>query len=89
MASKKFLELQEFSIEDLKGELAQTEADFQNLKFDHAVKGLDDPMRLREVRRDIARLKTEIRRRELEALSEEELSNRTRIRRRRRRHKKA
>ncbi len=86
MASKKFLELQEYeNVADLKNELEATEAQYQKLKFDHAIKGLDNPILLREIRRDIARLQTEIRRRELAACSEEELSNRSKIRARRRR----
>lgn len=88
MASKKFLELQEYTPEDLTNELAQTQAQYQRLKFDHAIKGLDNPLSLREVRRDIARLKSEIRRRELAELSAEELGERSNKRRRRRRERK-
>lgn len=84
MATKKFLELQDFSDEDLKSELEATEVQYQKLKFDHAVKGLDNPLTLREVRRDIARLQTEVRRRELANMSEEQLAKRSRIRNRRR-----
>ncbi|HMO39686.1 MAG TPA: 50S ribosomal protein L29 [Saprospiraceae bacterium] len=85
MASKKYLELQEFSDTDLVSELEQTQVQYQKLEFDHAIKGLDNPLILREVRRDIARLKTEIRRRQLGAMSKEELDGRTKIRERRRR----
>ena len=85
MATKKFLELQDFSDADLRSELEATEVQYQKLKFDHAVKGLDNPLLLREVRRDIARLQTEIRRREVANMSEEELAKRSRIRSRRRR----
>ena len=63
MATKKFLELQEMSNEDLNAELAETKRQFRKLKFDHAIKGLDNPMTLRSIRKDIARLKTEINRR--------------------------
>ena len=84
MASKKFLELKEFSDADLNSELADTQAEYQKLKFDHSVKGLDNPLDLREVRRDIARLKTEARRRVLAASSEKELAGRSKIRARRR-----
>ncbi|MCB0617786.1 MAG: 50S ribosomal protein L29 [Saprospiraceae bacterium] len=84
MATKKFLELQEYSDADLAAELQKTEQDYQKLQFDHAIKGLDNPITLREVRRDIARLKTEVRRRELSALSKEQLSMRSKIRARRR-----
>ncbi|GAB5553960.1 MAG: hypothetical protein Sapg2KO_35510 [Saprospiraceae bacterium] len=88
MASKKFLELQDYTSEDLASELAQTEAQFQRLKFDHAIKGLDNPLTLREVRRDIARLKTEVRRREVAEMSTEDLADRSKKRSRRRRERK-
>jgi len=86
MATKKFLELQEYSIEDLTSELAQTEAQYKRLKFDHAIKGLDNPLTLREVRRDIARLKGEMRRRDLAELNSEQLAERSKKRARRRRN---
>lgn len=85
MATKKFLELQEYSDTDLLAELDDTQAKYQKMKFDHAITGLDNPMLLREVRRDIARLQTEVRRRELTTGSEEALANRSKIRARRRR----
>ncbi len=83
MSSKKFEELQKYSMEELATEIEQTEASYQKLKFDHAIKGLEDPMRLREIRRDIARLKTEQRRREVDGLSAEDLANRSKLRKRR------
>lgn len=85
MATKKYLELQEFSDTDLQAELKATEQSYQKMKFDHAVTGLDNPLRLREIRRDIARLNTESRRRQLAAASAEELQSRSKIRARRRR----
>lgn len=84
MASNKFLELQSFSDEDLVAELDTTETEYQKMRFDHAVKGLDNPMELREMRKDVARIKTEIRRRQLAQMSEEELAKRSKIRARRR-----
>ena len=84
MATKKFLEIKEMNDSDLANELAETEAQFQKQRFDHAIKGLDNPMLIKEMRRDIARFKTEIRRREVENMSEAELAKRSRIRRRRR-----
>ncbi len=85
MASKQFIELQELSDADIQAELREVESQFQKLKFDHAIRGLENPIVLRQVRRNIARLKTEIRRRELNSASEEELANRSKIRSRRRR----
>lgn len=85
MASKQFIELQELSDADIRAELSEVESQYQKLKFDHAIRGLENPLVLRQVRRNIARLKTELRRRELAAANEEELANRSKIRQRRRR----
>lgn len=85
MATKKYLELQEYSDADLQAELEATEGRYQKMKFDHNVNGLENPLVLREVRRDVARINTEIRRRELANASAQELANRSKIRMRRRR----
>jgi large subunit ribosomal protein L29 len=84
MATKKFLELQDFSDTDLASELDGMRAQYQKMKFDHALTGLENPLELRERRRDIARLQTEIRRRELANASEAELAKRSKINARRR-----
>jgi len=85
MATKKYLELQEFDDSTLAEELKETQVQYQKLKFDHAIKGLDNPLILKDVRRDIARLQTEVRKREVAKMSEADLNKRTKIRRRRRR----
>jgi large subunit ribosomal protein L29 len=84
MATKKFIELKEFSTEELLNELKETETQYGKMKFEHAVRGLENPLTLREVRRDLARMKTEVRRRDLETV---DASTRTKIRSRRRRNK--
>lgn len=84
MATKKYLELQEYSDADLASELESTEKRYQKQKFDHGINGLENPLVLREVRRDIARIKSEMRRRELAQMSEAELAMRSKIRARRR-----
>jgi large subunit ribosomal protein L29 len=79
MASEKFIKLQDFTDQELTSELNDTEAQYQKLKFDHAIKGLDNPIMLQEVRRDIARLKTEMRKRELAKMSEQEKAKRSKL----------
>ncbi len=86
MATKKYLELQEFNDADLLTELKETEAQLHKLKFDHAIKGLDNPLLLKDIRRDIARLNTEVRHRELKNMTDEDLANRSKIRGRRRKN---
>ncbi|TAK35457.1 MAG: 50S ribosomal protein L29 [Saprospiraceae bacterium] len=84
MASKKYLELQELSDEDLVTEMQGLETEFQKMRFDHAIKGLDNPLELREMRRDIARLKTVLRQREVTQFTPQQIANRSKIRARRR-----
>ncbi len=84
MASKKFLELADLSDAEVISELKETQNQYQKLRFDHAIKGLPNPLVLREVRRDIARLKTEARRRELSTMTEDQVAKRSKIRARRR-----
>lgn len=88
MASNKFLELQAMSDEDLRGQLEEASTSYEKMKFDHAVNGIEQPLQLRETRRDIARMNTELRRRELAAAPAEELAKRDQIQRRRRKFKK-
>lgn len=79
MASNKSVELGNASDADLQDQLNETTVSLEKMKFDHTVNGIENPLRLREVRRDIARIKTEIRRRELAALSPEAVAKRDRI----------
>lgn len=85
MASKQFIELQELSDDDIRAELREVESQYQKLKFDHAIRGLENPLVLRQVRRNVARLKTEVKRRDLAGASKEDLANRSKKRARRRR----
>jgi large subunit ribosomal protein L29 len=60
-------ELAERSDEELGKQLADLKAELFNLRFQHAAGQLDNPIRLRDVRRDIARVMTVQRMRVLEA----------------------
>lgn len=77
-------EFKDLNTEDLQYELESATLKYQKLKFDHSTIGLQNPLELREVRRDIARIKTELRAREIGAMSDEELANRSKKRNRRR-----
>lgn len=80
MGSTKKSELLNLSVEDLNNELVSTSEDLRKLKFDHGVQGVENPLLIREMRREVARIKTELRRREVEAMSSEDLAKRSRIR---------
>jgi large subunit ribosomal protein L29 len=80
MASKKHLELQTMSVESIESELTQSKTDIKRMKFDHGSKGLENPLELKSLRKDIARLHTELRDREIKSLSADDLAKRSKIR---------
>lgn len=63
-------EIRELSSEEIQEKLSElTEAQF-NLRFQHATDQLENSMRLRDVKHDIARMKTILRELELQAKQE-------------------
>ena len=50
--------IRELSADEITARIAELERERFNLKFRGATQTLDDPLRLRVIRRDIARLKT-------------------------------
>lgn len=61
----KATELREFSATELDQKLSELKAELFNLRFQHAINQLENPMRLSAVKKDIARVKTIIRENEL------------------------
>ena len=62
----KVTELRELSAEELASKLAEMKQELFNLRFQHAINQLDNPKKLAEVKKTIARIKTIIHERELE-----------------------
>ena len=60
-------DIRELSAEDMKARIAELEEERFRLNFRSATEPLEDPLRLRWSRKDIARLKTILRERELES----------------------
>ncbi|NLG87708.1 MAG: 50S ribosomal protein L29 [Clostridiaceae bacterium] len=58
-------ELREKSIAELTQELQELKNELFKLRFQHATNQLDNPMKLKSVKKDIARVKTVIREMEL------------------------
>lgn len=67
MARTRKEDIVQLSIEDLKLKVRDDQELMRKMRFNHAISPLDKPSDMREMRREIARLKTELRRRELEA----------------------
>ena len=58
-------EIQSFSLEELKAKLVAEQDALSKLKFAHALSAIENPMRIREGRKFIARINTAIRLKEL------------------------
>jgi large subunit ribosomal protein L29 len=58
-------ELREMSVEDLKSKLEELTTEGFNLRFRSATESIENPMRFRAIRRDIARLQTILREKEV------------------------
>ena len=57
--------IKEMSSQDLEKEINELKTELFKLRFTLTTNGLDNPLKIREVRRQIARAKTELRQREL------------------------
>jgi large subunit ribosomal protein L29 len=58
-------EIREIETADLQEQVASLQAKLEQMKLNHAVSPLENPMQIRQTRRDIARMKTILREREL------------------------
>ncbi|HEU5218387.1 MAG TPA: 50S ribosomal protein L29 [Gemmatimonadales bacterium] len=58
-------QLKQMSVEELRNKLAELTEERFRLRFRSATESVDNPMRFRSLRRDIARVKTLLRTREL------------------------
>ncbi len=50
--------LKDMSVEDLKARIQEDELRLKKLEFAHAITPLENPMSIRSLRKDVARLKT-------------------------------
>lgn len=61
-------ELRELTDEELERKIAELKEELFNLRFQMVTGQLDNPMRIKLIRKDIARIKTILRERELKAI---------------------
>ena len=61
----KMTELKELDVKGLTEKLENAQAQLNQLKLTHTISPLENPSQIKAVRRDIARMKTELRQREL------------------------
>ena len=57
--------LKDLNATDLKARIQEDQLRLKKLEFAHAISPLENPMNIRGLRRDIARLKTELKKKEI------------------------
>ncbi len=70
MKAKELQELRQSSPQDLHAKLDDLKAELFNLRFQLATGQLENPMRIREVKKSIAQIKTILREEELRAIEQ-------------------
>ena len=61
----KFKDILEMADMELNQKLADLKSELLNLRFQHEINQLDNPMRIKEVKKNIAQIKTVLREREI------------------------
>jgi len=59
-------EINNLSAADLQGQLVQLKKTYNDLKMAHAISPIENPLQMRTLRRSVARIATEITKRELQ-----------------------
>jgi large subunit ribosomal protein L29 len=57
--------IQALSADDLKARITEDELRLKKLEFAHAISPLENPMSIRNLRRELSRLKTELKKKQL------------------------
>ena len=69
MANKQTYEfnktIKDLNVVDLKAKIQEDQLRLKKLEFAHAISPLENPMNIRGLRRDVARLKTELKKKEM------------------------
>jgi large subunit ribosomal protein L29 len=63
------IKLNGLTIEELRELLANTQTNLSKLKMNHRTAELENPLEIRSVRRNVARINSEIKKRELQQIS--------------------
>ena len=60
-------EIRKSTSADLRNELVELKSELFKLRFQHAANGLDNPMKMKNIKKDIAKIKTILREREIKS----------------------
>lgn len=86
--AKEKKDLGALEITELRSEIAALKAEIKQVSFEKVIRGVSDTSQFGKSRKDIARIMTELRKRELSEYTPEQLDLRSRLRLRRARVKK-
>ena len=73
-------EIKELSTQDLKDRLEQAQKDYLQQKINHTISPIDNPAKITQDRKNIARMKTELRQRELNNKYSQEMEEKRNLR---------
>ena len=59
-------EIKELSVAELQEKLSENKKSYSDLKMAHAISPLENPIQLRQIRRSVARIATELTKRDLQ-----------------------
>lgn len=51
---------QSLSVTDLQAKIKEEQVGYEKMKFNHSISPIENPLKIRSARRDVARLKTEL-----------------------------
>jgi large subunit ribosomal protein L29 len=57
--------IKDLNVQDLQAKIQEDQLRLKKLEFAHAISPLENPMNIRALRRDIARIKTQLKKKEL------------------------
>ncbi|HCN82573.1 MAG TPA: 50S ribosomal protein L29 [Sphingobacteriaceae bacterium] len=70
-------EILELSTEEIVARITEEKANLTKLRFAHTVSAIENPLRINKVRKDIARLNTELTKRKAVATAEKQAASET------------
>ena len=68
----KYKDIQELTTKELKDLLADEQVNLVKMKISHTVSPLDNPLKIKETKKTIARIRTEIRKRQINSKKEQD-----------------
>ncbi len=66
----KYSEIEELTTQEIVEKVSETQDSLMRMKLNHTISPLENPLLIRQVRRDVAKLKTELHKREIASVND-------------------